>query len=98
MNQDWLFTDTLRIALFITALVVIWCVSGKLRLANVLRAGDARKINHIAAFVGGGVCFGWLSLEKARLSGFVAGVILILLVLVVCRFCQTRAIFLGVRR
>src|ERR1700755_448522 len=88
MIQDWLFTDMLRIVLFITALVVIWCVSGKLRLDNIIRAGDARKVNHIAAFVGGGVCLGWLSPEKARVSGFITGVILILLVLVVCRFAD----------
>jgi len=82
--QDWLLTDTLRLAGLVAAVVLIWCVTGYLRLRGILRPGDARKINHGAAFIGGSLCFGWLAPEKARLSGLLAGLNLLALVFLIC--------------
>lgn len=90
MTQDWLWPDTLRVILFIAAIVSIWCVTGALRLRGRLRPADARKINHIAAFVGGSICFGWLAPEKARWSAFLAGTILLGFVFLACLFRERK--------
>src|SRR5438105_2712905 len=63
---DFRECDGLRVAGFVATMVAVWTVSGWLKGRHFIRAGDARKINHTSALVGGAACFGWLPLEAAR--------------------------------
>src|SRR5262245_56154622 len=62
-------------------MITVWTGSGWLKGRRLIRAGDARKINHTTALVGGAICFGWLPLETARASYLVAGVSLLVVLI-----------------
>lgn len=69
---------------FVVLTTTIWCVSGALKRAGYLDSGDSRKINHIFAFCGGAIWFGWLPESEARTAVRMACGILLALVVVVC--------------
>ncbi len=85
MTWDRLLPDIFILSGFVAAVLVIWCVTGYLRLREILRPGDARKINHVVAFVGGSLCFGWLEPEQSRITGTAAGVVLLAAVFLTCQ-------------
>ena len=60
--------DWPRVAVFATALVLIWLFSGSMKAAGNLPCDIARKINHICALAGGAIWFGWLPHPEARAS------------------------------
>lgn len=93
-SWEWYFAawqpDWRRIGLFVAAVLVSWCVTGALRLRGELRAGDARKINHVLALAGVALWFGWLPTEVARGSAIVTGATLLVCVLVTCGLREYR--------
>ena len=88
--NDWFLIDTLRLFGFIAAIIFIWIATGYLRLRGIFRPGDARKINHIVVLVGGSLSFGWLTPEKARVSGAIVGAVLLALVFLTCKFSDRK--------
>lgn len=75
-----------RIVVFLVVIIFSWCSTGYLRLQGYLRAGDARKINHILALAGVALWFGWLPIGMARASAIVTGVCILILVTLTCLF------------
>jgi dolichol kinase len=73
-----------RVAVFLSAIVCSWCITGYLRLHGYLRPGDARKINHILALSGVALWFGWLPAGMARASAMLTGACILLLVTITC--------------
>jgi phytol kinase len=76
--------DVGRVAGYVGAVLVLWAVAGCLKRGGWLRAGDARKLNHVCALAGGAFCFGWLPHNQGRVSFFVAGLILFAFLLLAC--------------
>jgi dolichol kinase len=74
-----------RVAGYVIAMLAVWVVAGYCKRRGSLRAGDARKLNHVVALVGGAFCFGWLSPNQGRVSFFLAGLILLACLLLACR-------------
>ncbi len=69
---------------FIGLVVGVWLVTGRLRLADWLRSGDSRKINHVVVLAGGACWFGWDEPNAARVGSLTAGLLLLLLVGLTC--------------
>ena len=86
MAEEFALPDLLRTVGFTAAVGLLWVVTGRLRERGVGRDGDIRKVNHVAAFTGGALVFGWLAEPTARASLYAVGLELLLLVAVVCRF------------
>lgn len=82
--------DWLRVAGFVGLVVLIWELAGRLKLAGLVRTGDARKLNHVTALVGGSLIFGWAPNETARLSCYAGMAIAFLLLVLVCVFHDHR--------
>jgi phytol kinase len=78
--------DWFRVTTFLVVVLAGWCVTGWLKRTGRLRCGDARKINHTLVLAGGAAWFGWLEAGAARASALAAGLPLVALVPVVCRF------------
>jgi phytol kinase len=78
--------DLVRIGAFATALALLWVLTGIAKSRGWGREGDMRKLNHIAAFAGGAVVFGWLPEPIARSNLYALAAILVFLVALVCRF------------
>jgi dolichol kinase len=76
--------DVGRVAVYVVAVLVVWVAAGYLKRGGWLRAGDARKLNHVGALAGGAFCFGWLPPNQGRVSFFVAGMILFACLLLAC--------------
>ncbi len=76
--------DWLRVAGFVGLVVLVWELAGRLKLAGLVRTGDARKLNHIAALVGGALIFGWAPEDTARLSCYAGMAISFGLLVLVC--------------
>ena len=75
--------DWFRVAGFVALVVAVWQAAGLLKRAGRVRAGDARKLNHVTALVGGSLLFGWLPEEVARPSCYLGmGIAFALLALV----------------
>jgi phytol kinase len=72
------------VASFVVVIVLVWTAAGALKRSGRLRAGDARKLNHVCALAGGALWFGWLAPDVARASFFVAGAMLFALLLLAC--------------
>src|SRR5262249_31930858 len=85
-------SDLIRIGAFAAALALLWIATGFAKSRGWGRDGDVRKINHIAAFAGGAMVFGWLPEPVARSNLYVLGLLLLLMVAVVCR-CRDRSPF-----
>ena len=81
--------DGPRVAGAVGIILALWSVSGWARLRGSLPSGDARKVNHVAAFVGLAFCFGWLEPAAARASALACGAILVCLAVVSC-LCADR--------
>src|SRR5438132_9616802 len=77
--------DVGRVAGYVVAVLVLWAAAGCLKRDGWLRAGEARKLNHVGALAGGAFCFGWLPHNQGRVSFFVAGLILFACLLLACR-------------
>jgi phytol kinase len=86
MVEEFALPDLLRPVAFTAAVGLLWVATGRLRERGVGRDGDVRKVNHVAAFAGGALVFGWLPEPTARISLYAVGVELLVLVAVVCRF------------
>jgi phytol kinase len=86
MVEAFALPDLLRTVGFTAAVGLLWVVTGRLRERGVGRDGDIRKVNHVAAFTGGALVFGWLAEPTARASLYAVGLELLLLVAAVCRF------------
>ena len=78
--------DWPRVLAFVLAVVSVWLLTGGLKAAGKLPCDIARKINHVAALVGGALCFGWLPESTARWTVYAVAAILVGLVAVVCLF------------
>jgi phytol kinase len=76
--------DAGRVAAFVAAVLLLWWVAGRLKWAGRLRPGDARKLNHVCALVGGALWFGWLPSDAAAGSFLAAGGVLFVLLAIVC--------------
>lgn len=76
--------DVPRVVDMVAAIVGLWWITGESTLRGILKSGDARKINHIYAFVGLAFCFGWLPSSVARASAFAVGVVLVTLAIFSC--------------
>jgi phytol kinase len=84
---DYLTTpDPVRCALFLAGVATLWVVSGTLAEYGFGREGDIRKVNHVAAFAGGALAFGWLPAGEARASFYAVCPALLVLVVLACRF------------
>src|SRR5262249_3581835 len=93
--------DWLRVAGFLGLVVAVWELAGRLKLTGLARAGDARKLNHPPALVGGALAFGWAPEPVARLSAYVGMGAGFVLLLVVCRYRDRppfRTMFVGYAR
>jgi dolichol kinase len=84
LERSLALIDVGRVAGYVVAVLVLWVAAGWLKRSGWLRAGDARKLNHVAALAGGAFCFGWLSPDEGRVSFFVAGLILFECLLLAC--------------
>jgi phytol kinase len=78
--------DAWRCVGFLTGLALLWVGTGILKERGIGSEGDIRKVNHIAAFAGGAILFGWLPEPVARGSLYLLCPIILLMVGVVCRF------------
>lgn len=84
--------DAWRCAGFLTGLALLWVGTGYLKVRGIGAEGDIRKVNHIAAFAGGALLFGWLPEPVARGSLYLLCPIILIMVTVVCHF-RERALF-----
>lgn len=84
--------DWPRVVGFVAAVVVVWQVAGRLKQGGRVLAGDARKLNHVAALCGGAVMFGWLPEPVARASCYAGMAVAFGLLLVMCS-CRDRPLF-----
>jgi phytol kinase len=76
--------DWPRVFWLVGAVTSGWLVSGILKARGYLPCDIARKVNHVIAFAGGAVGFGWLPQEIARPSAYVLCVLLLGLVGAAC--------------
>jgi phytol kinase len=69
---------------FVVAIPLVWLAAGWMKLQGWVREGDARKLCHAAALVGGGLWFCRLGPSAARPTFLAAGSILFAILLAVC--------------
>ncbi len=81
-----LTVDWLRVAGFVGLVVLVWESAGRLKLAGLVGTGDARKLNHVTALVGGALVFGWASDGVARPSCYAGMGVAFALLVLVCGF------------
>jgi phytol kinase len=81
-----LSVDWFRVVGFVGLVVLVWELAGRLKLAGLVRTGDARKLNHVTALVGGALVFGWAPDGVARPSCYVGMAVAFLLLVLVCVF------------
>lgn len=96
-----LTVDWFRVACFVGLVVLMWEVAGRLKIAGLVQTGDARKLNHVAALVGGALIFGWAPDESARLSCYAGMAIAFVMLVLVCVFREhplCRTMFKGYAR
>jgi phytol kinase len=91
-GTDVIDIDWLRVVGFVTLVVAVWELAGRLKLAGWCRAGDARKLNHVTALAGGAVTFGWLPEPVGRASCYAGMAVAFGLLLVMCAF-RNRPVF-----
>ncbi|MDB5389576.1 MAG: dolichol kinase [Planctomycetaceae bacterium] len=82
----WSHVNVFQVSTFITLVNTVWVIAGLLKSRGYLRAGDARKINHVTVLAGGVAWFNSADPLQDRVSGHVAVVILFGLLLMVCRW------------
>jgi len=92
MNELLATLDIWRCISFLVALVLFWIVTGFLKERQLIQEGDSRKINHIVAFAGGSLLFGWLPEPIARTNLYVVSLSILLLVAAVCYY-RDRVLF-----
>lgn len=76
--------DWVRVCGFVIAVAVVWELAGRLKRAGRIRTGDARKLNHVTALVGGALIFGWAPEGIARPSCYAGMALAFGLLLLVC--------------
>jgi len=92
MNEllnNWIaLVDGWRCAGFLSGIIALWMVTGRLKIQGQIHESDSRKINHSAAFVGGALVFGWLPETAARVNLYAIAAIILILVIIVCALHQ----------
>ncbi|HEV3146321.1 MAG TPA: hypothetical protein VGZ47_20710 [Gemmataceae bacterium] len=86
MNEMFAAPDPFRSTIFVVGLPILWVATGLLKSRGFGQEGDIRKINHVVAFTGGALLFGWLPEPIARSSMYATSPVILLLVVLTCRF------------